>query len=95
MVLDQRFSGPGRFYAHDRFDLRRRFGRVAVAPAAVVSRKCPFGLRLGAHGAKLLRRVEGQISLAGGDERASHFGMPVAPGELGDRLAFPVEPEPG
>ena len=62
---------------------------------AVVAGEAALGLRLLAHRGKLFRRLVGAVGLAALHQLLGHLAMPRGAGELEDRLAVPVELEPG
>ena len=94
-VLDHRLAVGRSLEADRRLDAGRGLGRVAVAPAPVIARGQVVGALLLAHRGELFLGGVAAIGKAGGDKLFRR--LPVAGGaaELRDRLAFPVEAEPG
>ena len=69
--------------ADSRLRAGRRLGRVAVAPTAVVAGRAALGHRPLAHRHQLLRRLEGEVGAARGQQRLRHLRVP--------RLALALE----
>ena len=95
VVLDDRLALARRLDADDRSDPGGRLRRVAVAPAPVIAREAARRLGLLPHRRELLGRLVGVIGLAAAHELLGHLAMPRGAGELEERLAVPIEPEPG
>ena len=92
-VLDDGLALVRRLEADGGLRAGRRLGRVAVAPAAVIAQRCGPRRAPSRASPQLVRRGVAVIGLA----RAAALGdlaMARGAGELEDRLAVPVEPEP-
>ncbi len=93
-VVDDRLALARRLEPNDRACAGRSLGRIAVAPAPVVTRRPAFRLGLLAHLLELCGRGEAAIGLALGEQLFRHLAMTRRAGELIDRVAVPIEPEP-
>src|SRR4029453_11285303 len=79
----------------DRFDAGRSFLRVALAPAAIVELGAALATRCLAHFAELLRARIAVVGLASGQQPLGHLAVAGGPRKLEQRVAIPVETEPG
>ena len=95
LILDDGLALGRRLEADDRLDAGRRLFRIAVAPAAVVELRASFAPRGFAHFCELLGTRVTVIGFAGGKQRFRDLAVARGAGELRDRLAVPVEAEPG
>src|ERR1019366_8533742 len=73
---------------------RWSFGRVAVAPQAVVEACTALGAGLLAHRREFLRRGVAAIGLAAGQQRFRNLAVARGAAELVNDLAVPIEFEP-
>ena len=78
-ILDDRFAGARRLQPDHRCDPRRRVGRIAIAPAAVVDGAPSLRTRLRPHLRELLRRAVAKISCAARQQLPRHLGVPLLP----------------
>jgi len=70
------------------------FGRIAIAPTAVIAERLFRGALLLAELGKLFGRGEAFVGIAVGEKLVCHLGMPLRAGELVHRVAVPIEAEP-
>ena len=94
LILDHGFSGLGRAQANGRLDPGRGFGRIAVAPQAVVKTGAALGAGFLAHRRELFGRGVTIIGLAGRQQAFGDLAMTACAAELVDDLAVPIELEP-
>ncbi len=94
-VVDDRLACLGHFKPHDIGPGGLRGCRLAISPTAVIADGNPARALLGTHGFELLRGGVAAICTAHLEELLGD--LPVASGsrELKDRLAVPIQPEPG
>ena len=93
-VLDHRLAVARRLEANRRLDPRRRLGRIAMPPGAVISRRAALGASALAHGLKLFRARVAAIGIALRKQLLGNLAMAFRARELIDGLAIPVELEP-
>ena len=93
-VVDHRLAVPRRLDADHRRHVRRRLGRVAVAPAAVVTHGSALGAGLGTHLGQLGRRTIAIIRPVLRQERPRNLGVARRIVRLEYRLLIPIEAQP-
>ena len=93
-VVDDGFAVQRRFQAHDRRDIFRRVGRVAVAPGAVVEPCAAAFARRLPHRRQFFRAAIATIGLAGVEQFPGHLGVPFGAPGLVDRFSVPFQAEP-
>src|SRR5690606_34817573 len=94
-VADDRLAVLRRLDADHRLYADRRVGRIAVAPAAVITRRPALGPGLLAHLGEFLLRSVAVIGLAEPDQLLGYLAVALAARELRDRFALPVQAKPG
>ena len=94
LVVDDSFALLGGAQADHRLDAGRRFGRIAVAPAAIVAHRLALETRFFAHLFELLDACVTAVGAARAKQLPGDLAMALGAFELADRLAVPVEPEP-
>ena len=95
LVLDHGLARERRLEPDHRLDAGRRVGRVAVAPAPVIELGAAFAARLFAHLGELFGAGIAVIGTAGGQQRLGHLAVARRARELVDRVAVPLDAEPG
>ena len=97
-VLDNRLAVLRRLQADDGLEASGvgglDVGCGAVAPASVIAGRALFSPRQLAHVRQLLCGRETFIGLALSQHLAGDFGVAGGAGELENRLAFPIQPQP-
>jgi hypothetical protein len=93
-VVHDGLAGLRRLEPDNERRARRRFARIAVAPASVVAHGLAGGALLRAHLFEFLRGREAAIGFAFREQLFGDLAMPAGAGELIDGLAVPVEPQP-
>jgi hypothetical protein len=71
-----------------------RFGRIAVAPAAIIAHRQLFLTLFSAHRFQFFGSGEAFIRMAVGEQVSRDFGMARGAGKLHHNLAVPIEIEP-
>src|SRR3546814_2590294 len=94
LVFYHRLALVGGLEADDEGRIRTGFGRIAVAPAAVISHRLPGGALGVAHLLKLLRGGKAFIGMAAGQKPMGDFGMTGLAGGMIYGLAVPIEDKP-
>ncbi len=70
-------------------------GRVRIAPGALIERRFALGPGRVAERLDLVLSGKTLVGMAVCQHLAGHFGVAVGAGELADRLAVMVQPQPG
>ena len=83
LILDHGFAGLRRLEADRGLDAGRRFGRIAVAPQAVIEAGAAFGARGLAHRLEFVLRGVAAIGLARGQQLLGHFAVARGAAETG------------
>lgn len=94
LILDHGLAGQRRLEPDHRRDAGGRFGRIAVAPQAVVEAGTALGACLLAHRGHFLQRRIAAIGLAFGKQLLGDLAVARGAAELVDDVAVPIEPEP-
>src|SRR6202042_3555984 len=93
-VVDDRLALLARAQTDHGLDACRRFGRIAVAPAAVVTHRLALETGLLAHLLQLSHAGVTAIGAARGEQLLGDLAMALCTLKLADRLAVPVQAEP-
>src|ERR1700730_12044176 len=93
-IMDCRRAFPRRLQPNDRRSPGRRFGRIAIAPRAVIAHRAPLGARYLADRLEFSGRAIALIGAARREPLAPDLGTPGGAGELVEYFPIPGEPEP-
>ena len=93
-VVDDGFTFARGLEANDRIDPRGRFGRIAIAPRAVIKNRAPFRTGALAHCCKLFLRAVALIGVSGDQHLVCDGCVPAGARVLINRLVIPFEAKP-